>query len=155
MTSADDARPMPPNPKQVFGDAKIPLSLVSSIAIAEECLACLEGNLKYGLVNYRGSPVEVMTYIKAGERHRRLFMEGEDRDPLTGVHHLAYSRACDGIILDAMAHGTAIDNRPLSGAYNSDYLAKLAVTVLRIRELYGDKNPKHYTIADKATVRSP
>lgn len=143
---------MPTNPKQIFGDAKVPLSLVSTVAIAEESLACLEGNLKYGLANYRGVPVEAMTYVKAGERHRRLWMEGEDRDPLTGVHHLAYSRACDGIILDAQAHGTLIDNRPLSGAFNSEYMAGLAVTVLRLRELYGDKNPRHYTIADRKEV---
>lgn len=41
------------NPKDIIGSDKLPLHLVPFSAIAYECLAYLEGALKYGRANWR------------------------------------------------------------------------------------------------------
>jgi hypothetical protein len=47
---------MPPNPKQAYGDKKIPMTLAPSTFIAGTNLAMLEGMLKYGESNYLAVP---------------------------------------------------------------------------------------------------
>lgn len=140
---------LPANPKQIFGDKKVPVGMVSPIAIAHEALALLDGNMKYGQVNWRAASVEVMTYVHAMQRHIQLYLEGEECDPATGVHHLGYVRAGAAILLDAAEHGKLIDNRPLSGAYNSDFMARLGKVAVGLRKLHEGKSPRHYTIADR------
>jgi hypothetical protein len=138
----------PANPKQFYGDKKLPLYLVPFSFVAHTCIALYEGMRKYGLVNWRAAPVEAMTYVSALERHVKKWTNGERCDPETKVHHLANAAACCCILLDAEAHGSLIDNRPLPNAGMGDLISELETTLAHLKVIFADRNPKHYTIAD-------
>lgn len=135
-----------PNPKDAAGRAKLPLSLVPAVLTAETSLAYLEGKLKYGEVNWRETMVYASVYLDAAKRHLEKFAEGEDRDPMSCVHHLANATACFGIILDAAVYGTLIDDRKMSNRTAGDHMDDLSETVRHLMQLHGSKNPQHYTI---------
>lgn len=147
---------LPANPKQIFGDKKVPLHLFPSTAIAVGCLSFLEGALKYGSDNFRAAPVEAMTYVRACMGHLTAWAEGRDIDPDSGLPELGKAIACIAILIDAKAAGTLIDNRKYPGGWHA-LMAELEQHVPRLRELHADKEPKHYTIADapRATVVTP
>lgn len=105
---------LPPNPKQIFGDKKPPLAYIPLSGQLAELEALYDGMLKYGPLNWREQPVEIMTYVEAAARHLQLFKVGEAITRDTLVQNLGAVKACCSIIIDAMAHGTAIDNRPIS-----------------------------------------
>jgi len=44
------------------------------------------------------------------------WFDGEDHDSESGISHLAHARACLGILLDALAVDTCIDDRPPRGS---------------------------------------
>jgi hypothetical protein len=73
-----------------------------------------EGAEKYGPWNWRSTKVEVMTYVGAIYRHMAAFVDGEDIDPDSpvGKKHLDGVAASLAILIDAIAGGFAIDNRP-------------------------------------------
>jgi len=113
-----DEVPVPkntPNPKQAYGDKKIPMHLVPPASIAYEAMAMAEGARKYGAYNWRENDVEVMTYVGAAMRHLGQWVDGEEIDSDSGKPHLAHAKACLGILIDATENGNAIDNRPASG----------------------------------------
>lgn len=99
------------NPKDLIGQTKIPMSQVPPIAIAHEAAAMLDGTLKYGYRNYRGKKVRATVYIDACSRHLAAWQECEENAPDSGIHHLGHARACLGILLDAQANGTLLDDR--------------------------------------------
>lgn len=132
------------NPKHAMGSAKLPLHLVPRTAIAAESLAFLEGYLKYGYVNWRATKVYASVYIAAMGRHLALFAEGENCDPKTKVPHMAYARACAGILIDAGAAGTLIDDRPISGGYEA-LVEALTLLVGDLHSIFGHNSPIHYT----------
>lgn len=103
------------NPKDEHGFAKVPLALVSPIAMSVEALCMEDGGYKYGPYNYRISKVQSYVYAEAILRHTYAFLEGEDYDPATGKPHLGYARANTGILLDAWFNEKLIDNRPVPG----------------------------------------
>jgi hypothetical protein len=107
----------PPNPKQKFGDAKVPLHLVPPALAIGAAIALGEGAPRYGPYNWRETDVEVMTYIGALERHLAAYKDGEDIDPdsSVGKRHLDGMAACLAILLDATDGGFLIDNRPPKG----------------------------------------
>lgn len=105
---------LPPNPKQIFGDKKPPLGYIPLSAQLAELEALYDGMLKYGPLNWRTQPVEAMTYIEAAIRHMQLFKVGEEITRDTLVNNLGAVKACCTILIDAIAHGTLIDNRPKS-----------------------------------------
>ncbi|MGE3279700.1 MAG: dATP/dGTP diphosphohydrolase domain-containing protein [Alphaproteobacteria bacterium] len=102
----------PPNPKQRYGDLKVPLGYVPSSAITYAALALEEGARKYGPYNWRDRAVEAMTYVHAAERHLRAWVDGENTDPDSGFPHLGHALACLSILADAITVGNLIDNRP-------------------------------------------
>lgn len=101
----------PVNPKQIYGDKKPNLSLLPLTAQLAQWEAQMDGALKYGRENWRENPVEIMTYVDAARRHLALFEHGEQYARDTTVHNLGAVMACCAIIIDSMAHGTAVDNR--------------------------------------------
>lgn len=107
----------PANPKQAFGDKKLPLHLVPAALEIGAAKAFGEGAVKYGAYNWRETKVETMTYVGAIKRHLAAYIDGEDVDPesTTGKLHLEGIAACVGILLDVTYSGTAIDNRPPKG----------------------------------------
>lgn len=127
--------PMPPNPKQVFGDKKPPLDEFPLSAQIAACLAGLDGDFKYGFRNWREHPVEARTYIKGALRHLRLFEEGEDftRDSKV-VHNLGAVMMGCAILYDAQVNGALIDNRVKSPAV-CDLLHEAEESVAYLAEL--------------------
>ena len=103
------------NPKQRYGDLKLPLALVPSSALIYLGIALAEGARKYGPFNWREKKVEAMTYAHAALRHLFAWIDGEEIDPESGNPHLAHALACLGILADAVECKILIDNRPLKG----------------------------------------
>jgi len=107
--------PNPPNPKQRYGDMKVPLAYVPPASIIYEAAAFQEGAEKYGPYNWRDKAVEAMTYISASLRHIAAYQDGEYIDAESGKPHLGLAKACLGILIDATEQGNLVDNRPLAG----------------------------------------
>lgn len=101
------------NPKDTVGQAKTPFHLVPASATAQEAEVMRTGAAKYGAYNWRSSAVKASVYVSALQRHVATYFDGEDLDPESGLSHLAHARANLGILLDAEACGTLIDDRPL------------------------------------------
>lgn len=135
----------PSNPKDMIGTDKVPMSLVPASAIAYQALGHLEGNLKYGLANWREAGVRTSIYIDALQRHTAKFVNGEWEDPETRVPHLASMGACINIIIDAYESGKLIDDRPKSAPV-AETIERLAANVKHLRSIFADKDPIHYTI---------
>lgn len=104
------------NPKDKLGAAKPPLELVPASANIYESMVMRLGAAKYGPYNWRTKKVKRTVYLAAALRHILSALDGEDADPESGMPHEAHARACMGIILDAMATGNMIDDRPPKGA---------------------------------------
>lgn len=103
------------NPKQAYGDKKVPLHLVPGAASAYIAMGLKEGARKYGAFNWRETDVEVMTYVGATLRHLAAFVDGEDTDAESGNPHLAHAMASLAILVDALEAEGVIDNRPPAG----------------------------------------
>ena len=104
------------NPKQAYGDLKVPLALIPPPALILMADVFKEGARKYGAYNWRDQPVESMTYIHAALRHIMAFLDGEELDPESdGKPHLAHAMASLAILLDAAVTGNLLDNRPKRG----------------------------------------
>lgn len=130
------------NPKDSAASNKAPLSLVPVTAIALEATAFANGRFKYGQVNWRGAGVSAMVYADAALRHLYAWINGERVDPDDLVHNLAAVRACCGIIIDADAAGTLIDDRPRAIDVRPTYAAAMK-QMEHLRELHKDRNPIH------------
>lgn len=135
------------NPKDAIGDKKLPLALLSGIAKIQWCLAHLEGMLKYGAWNWRSAGVRASIYISAIDRHLDKYKAGEDRDPVSRVHHLGNVMASCAILMEADVLGKLTDDRgPRTPA--SELIDEAQEGVLHLQQLYGDVQPHHYTIED-------
>jgi len=100
-----------PNPKDLVGRSKPDLALISGTMLAHMAAGLADGARKYGTGNWREIPVEARTYISAAQRHLTAWMDREEYASDSGVHHLGHALATIGIVLDALAVGTLIDNR--------------------------------------------
>jgi hypothetical protein len=112
----------PTNPKTLMGRQKLSmLSVVPPASIICEAEAMhygafeaprKDGKKGYGPYNWRDDPVELMIYLDAAARHILAFIDGEEYAPDSLASHLGHAKACLGIIADAKANGTLIDDRP-------------------------------------------
>jgi hypothetical protein len=145
--------PAPPlNPKQAYGDAKVPLHLFPSTAVVLGSMGMLEGREKYGQDNFRGNPIEAMTYIRAALSHIYHYAEGQWNPDDSPVPHLGLALASLAILVDAHYAASLIDNRKLPG-YEGNRAFEAAVKEMQplvqpLRDTYADRNPKHYDIKD-------
>lgn len=135
------------NPKDAIGSGKLPLHLWPNTATALGCLGLLDGMLKYGRANWRVAGVRASIYVDAAKRHLDKWFEGQDCDAESGLSHFAHALACLAILVDAQAAGKLNDDRMVAGGYLS-MLDELTPHVARLKEMYADRSPKHYTIAD-------
>jgi hypothetical protein len=103
------------NPKDRVGVRKPPLHLIPPSAEILESVVMALGAKKYGAFNWRCSKVKASVYVAAARRHLVQWFDGCDDDRESGVSHLAHARACLGILLDALATGNLIDDRPPAG----------------------------------------
>lgn len=104
------------NPKDRLGAKKPPLTLVPPALVIYTSRVMALGAAKYGPYNWREKKVKLSVYIEAAMRHLMALFDGEDTDPESGMPHSAHAAACMGIILDALATGNLIDDRPIKGA---------------------------------------
>lgn len=132
------------NPKQAFGDVKMPLDLMPDTAAVQINLAFLEGALKYGQYNWRIAGVKASTYVRAARRHLSKWWNGQDKDPVTMVNELASVGACVCIILDALAVSKLTDDRPPKADMEA-VLADAAVVAAHLKRLFKDHSPPQYT----------
>ena len=119
---------MSANPKQQYGDKKVPLHLIPPAASIYMALGLREGAFKYDPWNFRSTQVELMTYVGAMKRHLDAIVDGEwiDMEPVIRADgtildcprkpHLAGALASGAILADAFEGGFLIDNRPPRGA---------------------------------------
>jgi hypothetical protein len=132
------------NPKTIYGQAKSPLHLVPEAAIIHMAEALRDGEAKYGAMNWRIDPVSASTYYAAARRHLAEWWDGEnfdgglprtdpDYDPKagSGIHHLAHAATNLAILLDAMVHGSLIDDRP-PACPTAELIRKLTREVPRV-----------------------
>lgn len=103
------------NPKDRIGVRKPPLHLIPPAAEVLESVVMALGAKKYGAFNWRSADVKASVYVAAARRHLLQWYDGQDDDPESGVCHLAHARACLGILLDALATGRLVDDRPTPG----------------------------------------
>jgi hypothetical protein len=138
------------NPKEAVGSQKLDMGLVPDTL--EVCAAegFLEGALKYGRFNWRIAGVRASTYYAALKRHQKKWWNGQDRDPVTRVHHLNSAIACLTILRDAELYGKLNDDRP--PCPNPDVIADAIdaadAQVAHLKKLFEQRNPKQYTIDD-------
>lgn len=140
------------NLKDALGSMKLPLALWPTTASAIGSLGILEGKVKYGLVNWRATPVRISIYLDALQRHIDAYREGEETAPDSEVPHLGNALACIAIIVDAKTNGTLIDDRPFSNQGYRKLIDKLTPLVREISNQYKDKKPHHFTIQDKENL---
>lgn len=138
----------PTNPKDAIAISKLPLHLVPDTMRIFAALAFAEGDAKYGGFNWRVAGVRASVYVAAAERHLAKWKNGEWADQKTGVPHLASAMACVAIILDAMVCGKLTDDRPPPAPGLPDLIDGLEADVGRIYQLFADRNPRRFTIAD-------
>ena len=134
------------NPKDLIAGNKIPLWLLSPIAKAHWALAQFAGMVKYGAWNWRVSGVRASVYVSAMGRHLDAYLSGEQVDPVDGTWHLGNIMACAAILLDADEAGKLTEDRPPVVDHRPAY-AELEALMVRLREQYADKTPKHYSMA--------
>lgn len=105
------------NPKQAYGDLKVPVQFVPWALVLSAARGNGEGARKYGAYNWRTTKVEALTYVGAMMRHMAAWVDGEEIDPESkeGKHHLDGLAASLAILLDALHGGFLIDNRPPKG----------------------------------------
>jgi hypothetical protein len=68
------------------------------------------GAKKYDAHNWRGG-LEYSRLIGAAYRHLSAYNDGEDKDPETGLSHLAHLGCCVLFLLEQEAKGTGQDDR--------------------------------------------
>jgi hypothetical protein len=100
------------DPKKAYGQDKAQLHLLPTSGLVAAAGALSLGGSKYGYWNWRGTTVAPSTYVGAAMRHLLAWRDGEDIDPESGVSHLGHVMANCAIILDAIEHGTLVDDRP-------------------------------------------
>lgn len=103
------------NPKDALGASKVDMSVVPPAAEMHLATAMMDGAAKYGAFNWRGNAVQGRVYYAAARRHLSQWLDGENFDPVSGVHHLGHAMACCAILLDAYETGNLADNRPTPG----------------------------------------
>lgn len=68
------------------------------------------GAKKYDAHNWRGG-IEYSRLIGAALRHILAYNDGEDKDPESGLSHLAHAGCCILFLLEQEAKGTGLDDR--------------------------------------------
>lgn len=116
------------NPKDLYGAEKVSITKLPPVAILHAAHAMMNGASKYGPYNWRDKKVVAGIYIDAAMRHLLSWFEGEELAEDSGVHHLGHAMACAAILLDALATGNLVDDRPGRGKF-VETLQKLNDTI--------------------------
>jgi hypothetical protein len=142
-----DLNNKPSNPKDMLAVAKMPYHLWPNTATVLGVMAMLEGACKYGRSNYRAVGVRASVYYDSLRRHADAWFEGENLTKDHRLHHLGNALACLAIIVDAECKDFLIDDRMYPGGY-IDLLERLTPEIARIKAMYKDRKPHHYSLLD-------
>jgi hypothetical protein len=71
----------------------------------------MNGEQKYGRMNWREHTVSSSVYYDAAMRHLMAWFDGETYAPDSGVHHLGHVMACCAILLDGESLAVLNDDR--------------------------------------------
>ncbi len=86
------------------------MSLLSSIALVEVARVMTFGKRKYSANNWRGGFAWTRP-LAAALRHIFAYLGGEDKDPETGLSHLAHGICCLMFVLEFSVTGAGQDDR--------------------------------------------
>lgn len=103
------------NPKDVAAKNRVPMTLLPPSAAIEVAAVMRFGAEKYGPYNWRTTPIDAMVYIDAALRHLAAYVDGENAASDSGLSHISHAASSLCILIDAIACGTARDNRPAKG----------------------------------------
>lgn len=95
---------------QKMCDDKPELDLLPYDALALVAEAFTVGNAKYGKHDWRKGQ-DFTKFAAAALRHITKWLDGTDRDPESGVHHLGHASANLLMILQWVAENTGTDDR--------------------------------------------
>lgn len=140
------------NPKDAIGSAKLHVGLVPDTLVVFAAMAFTEGAAKYGRFNWRVAGVRASIYHDALRRHLAKWWNGEDRDPETGVPHLASVAACVAILVDANAVGKLTDDRPPAVPLGGE-IAQAETVAVAVKARFAEHSPKQWTIRDAAELQ--
>ena len=93
-----------------FDQDKAPMSLLSSEALHQTALVLAFGKQKYAAHNWRAG-FEWSRPLSAALRHILAFQDGEDRDPESGLSHLAHAMCCIMFLLEFEKTHRELDDR--------------------------------------------
>ncbi|MEE9598199.1 MAG: dATP/dGTP diphosphohydrolase domain-containing protein [Acidiferrobacterales bacterium] len=119
------------DPKREAGRSKPSLQNISPVALYLEAQVMRSGIEKYTAYNWTDHPMRASTYFDAIMRHLWEWWAGRDFDPETNINPHAHIRACSGIMLDQIASGRMIDDRPKNLAKLEPVFADLEVLIAR------------------------
>lgn len=103
-------KPAAPTEAKKFDGGKPPITLISRTALEEEARVMAHGATKYGRDNWRKG----MDFSRLGDaamRHILAYFDGEDKDPETGLSHLAHARCCLAFLIEYEARKYGKDDR--------------------------------------------
>lgn len=86
------------------------ISLLPRAFMEGTARAFMFGAQKYGRDNYKAG-FELTRPLAAAQRHILAFLDGEDKDPESGLSHLDHAAASLAMCMETLRLGTAIDNR--------------------------------------------
>lgn len=93
-----------------FDEDKMPLHLLSSEALLQTAAVLKFGADKYAAHNWRGG-FAWSRPLAAAMRHILAFNSGEDKDPESGLSHLAHAACCIMFLLEFEKTHTELDDR--------------------------------------------
>lgn len=105
-----EAIPKPQGTALKYDDHKAPMSLLSSEALHQTAMVLAFGKQKYAAHNWRGG-FEWSRPLSAALRHILAFQDGEDRDPESGLSHLAHAMCCLMFLLEFEKTHRELDDR--------------------------------------------
>lgn len=95
---------------------KVPLSLLPPLALTEIAKVRAYGAAKYAPWDWTLGRAWT-DYLDAVQRHLLAWQAGEDRDPESGLPHLAHAACGLMFLLEFAATGAGEDNRPIGLAH--------------------------------------
>ncbi len=93
-----------------YDSGKPDMSLLSSYAILELTKVLDFGAKKYANHNWRKG-IAISRLVAAALRHMFAFLAGEDKDPETGLSHVAHAMCCCMFILELYQIKPELDDR--------------------------------------------
>lgn len=93
-----------------YDSDKAPMSLLSREALEQTAQVLAFGAKKYAAHNWRKG-FQWSRPLSAAQRHLLAFQDGEDRDPESGLSHLAHAMCCIMFLLEFEKTHRELDDR--------------------------------------------